>query len=329
MLRIGVAVVLYLVLAGAIWLSPDARISAGAILAVVTLILAPALWRGARVAWMTWVPGMLIGIWLIANGHARMLLDLASVAIGVFLCWVFARTLLPGRQPFIARAVHVVGGLERLAQPGVAGYARGLTIAWALLFALQAALALFCVFFTIPDGLLAGFGVDPPIAITRDTAEIVHWLSLAAYLMFFIVEFAYRHWRLREHDQLPARLYVSRLIRHWPQLLRDSPQQRSAESRTSAHDWTQSLLVTAGHPSLAGHFPGNPVVPGVVLLDRMAAALEAAGFSAPARLASVKFLAPLRPQHEVALRLQVDDRRVRFSIIDGERTIMRGEGELA
>lgn len=50
------------------------------------------------------------------------------------------------------------------------------------------------------------------------------------------------------------------------------------------------------HPSLPGHFPGNPVVPGVVILDRVFAAIEAAHGSAAAwRLPQVKFLQPLLP----------------------------------
>lgn len=50
------------------------------------------------------------------------------------------------------------------------------------------------------------------------------------------------------------------------------------------------------HPALPGHFPGNPVVPGVVLLDRVLDAIEAAHGPLPAlRLPQVKFLRPLRP----------------------------------
>src|SRR5437879_10590804 len=34
-----------------------------------------------------------------------------------------------------------------------------------------------------------------------------------------------------------------------------------------------SRAIRADHPSLAGHFPGTPIVPGVVILDEVAAAL--------------------------------------------------------
>jgi 3-hydroxymyristoyl/3-hydroxydecanoyl-(acyl carrier protein) dehydratase len=50
--------------------------------------------------------------------------------------------------------------------------------------------------------------------------------------------------------------------------------------------------IDAGHPSLAGHFPGRPVVPGVVLLDAILALI------APQRvggLRQVKFLGPVLP----------------------------------
>jgi len=36
-----------------------------------------------------------------------------------------------------------------------------------------------------------------------------------------------------------------------------------------------TLRIDPAHPALAGHFPGNPIVPGVVVLERVAAALRA------------------------------------------------------
>jgi 3-hydroxymyristoyl/3-hydroxydecanoyl-(acyl carrier protein) dehydratase len=55
-------------------------------------------------------------------------------------------------------------------------------------------------------------------------------------------------------------------------------------------------VIPADHPSLAGHFPGAPIVPGVVVLDEVAAALaEWRKESRLSRVMSVKFVAPIKP----------------------------------
>ena len=57
-----------------------------------------------------------------------------------------------------------------------------------------------------------------------------------------------------------------------------------------------SRTIPADHPSLAGHFPNAPIVPGVVVLDEVAAAL--AKWRQDSRLIGipfVKFLAPIKP----------------------------------
>ena len=57
-----------------------------------------------------------------------------------------------------------------------------------------------------------------------------------------------------------------------------------------------SFRIGADHPCLPGHFPGRPVVPGVVLLDQVVGAIEAAHGPLPAlRLPQVKFARPLLP----------------------------------
>jgi len=89
------------------------------------------------------------------------------------------------------------------------------------------------------------------------------------------------------------------------------------------------LCIGPDHPSLAGHFPGRPVVPGVVLLDQVAAALEQAGCAPLRRLDAVKFLAPLAPGEHARLRLDGSAGRVRFRIDCGARAIVRGEATLA
>jgi len=70
------------------------------------------------------------------------------------------------------------------------------------------------------------------------------------------------------------------------------------------------LLIATDHPAYAGHFPGQPLLPGVVLLaEVLQAVLADAGHAAllgPApRLAMVKFLRPVRPGDVLRLRLQL------------------------
>ena len=55
------------------------------------------------------------------------------------------------------------------------------------------------------------------------------------------------------------------------------------------------FTVPADHPSLPGHFPGRPVVPGVVLLD----AVFALAALRPTRLLRAKFAAPVGPDEAV------------------------------
>src|SRR3546814_9281220 len=51
------------------------------------------------------------------------------------------------------------------------------------------------------------------------------------------------------------------------------------------------FVIGDDHPALPGHFPGRPIVPGVVILDRVLDAIEAAhGPLGALRLPQVKFL---------------------------------------
>lgn len=60
------------------------------------------------------------------------------------------------------------------------------------------------------------------------------------------------------------------------------------------------LSIAADHPAYAGHFPGRPILPGVVLLD---AALHALAQSMPgsAHLKSAKFHSPVQPGEALTL----------------------------
>ena len=75
---------------------------------------------------------------------------------------------------------------------------------------------------------------------------------------------------------------------------------------SSAAPFAGDTLVPIGadHPGLAGHFPGHPIVPGVVLLDEALFAIGHARGSpiAPCRLATVKFLHPVVPPATLTVR---------------------------
>jgi 3-hydroxymyristoyl/3-hydroxydecanoyl-(acyl carrier protein) dehydratase len=62
----------------------------------------------------------------------------------------------------------------------------------------------------------------------------------------------------------------------------------------------------ADHPTAAGHFPGNPVIPGAVLLDTALTAIAAAeGLEpGPCRLRAAKFLSPVRPGEHMRIEWQ-------------------------
>ena len=91
------------------------------------------------------------------------------------------------------------------------------------------------------------------------------------------------------------------------------------------------FVIGHDHPSLPGHFPGRPVVPGVVVLDRVVAALEHAHGPLPAlRLPQVKFLQPLLPGEAGRIEFEPvatadGGRRWRFRVLRQEVTIASGE----
>ena len=80
------------------------------------------------------------------------------------------------------------------------------------------------------------------------------------------------------------------------------------------------------HPSLPGHFPGRPIVPGVVLLERVIEAIERRhGALGPLRLPQVKFLQPLLPGEMATIALDGEPPRWRFRVLRGDVLLASGE----
>jgi 3-hydroxymyristoyl/3-hydroxydecanoyl-(acyl carrier protein) dehydratase len=92
--------------------------------------------------------------------------------------------------------------------------------------------------------------------------------------------------------------------------------------------WTENFRIARAHPALSGHFPGRPVVPGVTLLDRVAAAVENRTGAHIAALPQVKFLRPLLPEQDATLTLEASGRSIRFHIAQKDETIATGVATL-
>ena len=91
------------------------------------------------------------------------------------------------------------------------------------------------------------------------------------------------------------------------------------------HDTT--FTIGPGHPALAGHFPGRPIVPGVVLLDRViAAARDAFALPAATSLPRAKFAAPVLPGQRVDVVLtRLEPARIAFTCAVAGEAVASGQ----
>ncbi len=87
------------------------------------------------------------------------------------------------------------------------------------------------------------------------------------------------------------------------------------------------FAVPHDHPALPGHFPGHPIVPGVVVLDHVLDAIQAqhGPLHGGLRLPQVKFVQPLLPGQRARIVLEGAAPRWKFRVLRGQTLLASGE----
>jgi uncharacterized membrane protein len=129
-----------------------------------------------RILWLTAAGVLGFLAWRGLKANPGWLYPLPYVALYLTLLWLFARTLLPGRQPLITfLATHVHGAIP----PEVERYTRRVTWAWCLFFAAM----------TLTSTLLFLFA---PLALWSAFNSL---LNLPLLVAMYLGEYAWRLWR--------------------------------------------------------------------------------------------------------------------------------------
>jgi 3-hydroxyacyl-[acyl-carrier-protein] dehydratase len=95
-------------------------------------------------------------------------------------------------------------------------------------------------------------------------------------------------------------------------------------SKAAVHRAT--VRIPADHPALPGHFPGRPIVPGVVLLQCVLDEAERwlGKKLSVGGLPQAKFSAPLLPEQDAELELRLTKNELRFSVTRNAQVVTQG-----
>ena len=224
--------VAYVGVVAAAFASGCAWLGALATFMVVSLVLWPGLRRLSPAAIALWLAASAGIAALALGGQGDVALDFLPVIINLALSALFARTLVPGSEPLIARLIAVVESPARVALPRVAGYARALTWTWAIVLGAQAAALTVLILCAVPDGLLARFGLAPPVAIAGGNWRwFLELGSYATVLALLVAEYAFRRWYLRHIPHVSLPVFIGRLARRWPAVAQSVMQDAHREVR--------------------------------------------------------------------------------------------------
>ncbi len=78
------------------------------------------------------------------------------------------------------------------------------------------------------------------------------------------------------------------------------------------------IRLAEDHPTAAGHFPGNPIVPGALLLDVVLLAIAGDAAVPSCTVRTVKFLRPVRPGDRLRIEWEKKSDGVHFRCVLSE-----------
>ncbi|WP_246539857.1 hypothetical protein [sulfur-oxidizing endosymbiont of Gigantopelta aegis] len=91
----------------------------------------------------------------------------------------------------------------------------------------------------------------------------------------------------------------------------------------NTNSFSLSLFIPFDHPSLEGHFPGNPIVPGVVILDQMIRLWQKHTGKKVLTINHAKFVQILRADIACSIHyLEKETKKVTFLIQDRAQNII-------
>lgn len=208
-----VAVLAVAALFVAAYVSANAWLNEVAVFALLSLLLQSGLRRRKPLAWIAWLV-CAAGLVALGNtGNGRFALDALPAILNAAFCVVFASSLGRDSTPLIARLIEAIEGSARLALPRVAGYARALTWAWAVLLGTQAVLL---GWLALHD---AGMIANSSLAASS-WRWYLHFGGFALVPAFLILEYAFRRWWLRHIAHASLVQFLRQLARNWPLLMR-------------------------------------------------------------------------------------------------------------
>jgi uncharacterized membrane protein/3-hydroxymyristoyl/3-hydroxydecanoyl-(acyl carrier protein) dehydratase len=312
--------------------SGSATLTVASVILLTALVLAPGLMRRSWIAWLA-IPPVAGSILLLLHFDLPSLpLYGPPVLITGFMAWLFGHTLAHGRTPLIEQFARLMRAPDQPLEAAIVAHARRVTIVWTVLLITLCALNLVLAMVAVPAGLLVSMGIHPPFQVTQTVwslfANVLNYVFLVA---LFVGEYAYRRFRFPNlpYSGMVDFLRRAAAIRPW-----DMIEERRLSDRmvsATAPSYETSFTIAPAHPAMAGHFPGSPIVPGVLMLDTVLTRAEIwlGRPLHPTGMPMVKFLAPLLPDEEAVAALRLTTAGLTFTISRSDTLIAQGVFSLA